>query len=244
MVSVFVPIIYLTVLMGGLGTFSYFYRRRQAVTPVSQLDEWFPPNTARDVYFSLQAQGDDVPTGILKSALLLRAVEDIKRLSQIQVRKNALNALMQKGGAGDDLWTRFLQLEEEMKAEVMDVVNEAGALQQDWNQIIFQTANEMWLNDQSREVLSKIMPMSAQIKQEYEGRKEVREEVAARVNKNKATRLVQEKEEAEREKIRLDREAEEQREKALQDLLAMEEKGSGSKSGSGTNSPKNKKKNK
>ncbi|CCG81670.1 putative Translocation protein [Taphrina deformans PYCC 5710] len=238
MVSVFVPILYLAVLIGGLGTFSYFYRRRKPA-PVSQLEEWFPPNKARDVYFSLQAQ-DNVPTGILKSALLLRAVEDIKRLQQVQTQKTALNVLMQKGGAGDDLWTRFLQLEEEMKAEVMDVVNEAQALQEGWNQLIFQTANEMMLNDTSRQTLSKIVGMAAEVKQEFIDSKEQLAETQTRMQKNRETRVAREKEETAARVQREEREAEEQREKVRQELIAMEEKES--KSASGTNSPRNRRK--
>lgn len=242
MVSVFVPIIYLAVLIGGLGTFSVIYRRRKPA-PVSQLDEWFPPNTARDVYFSIQAQ-ENVPTGIVKAALLLRAVEDIKRLQKIQVKKTALNTLMQKGGAGDDLWTRFLQLEEEMKNEVMDVVAEAEALQPGWQQVIFATANEMYLNDQSRQTLSKIMPMATQIKTEFTQTKEIRDRQLERVKKNSEIRVAREQEKAESEQQRIEREAEEQREKAIQELLAMEEKAKESKTTSRTSSPKNKKKKK
>lgn len=238
MVSVFVPIIYLAVLMGSLATFSFFYRRRKPA-PVSQLEEWFPPNTARDIYFSLQAQ-DGCPTGLLKSALLLRAVEDIKRLQKIQVRKNALNVVMQKGGAGEDLWTRFLQLEEEMKAEVMDVVSEAQALQEGWNQIIFQTANEMWLNDQSRQTLSKIMPMAAQAKLAYTDSEASRNIQLENMTKNKRAREEQEKRAAQAETEKLEREAAEQRERAAQELIAMEEKEKAA--GSGSNSPKQKKK--
>lgn len=237
MVSVFVPILYLAVLIGGLGTFSYFYRRRQPAA-VSQLEAWFPPNVPRDIYFSLQAQ-EDVPTGLLKSALLLRAVEDIKRLQTIQVRKNALNTLMQKGGAGEDLWTRFLQLEEEMKGEVMDVASEAQALQEGWNQIIFQTANEMFLNDGSRQTLSKIVPMAQQLKQEYNETKDLRDRAQLRAKINRDLRTSREKKEAEARQRKEEEEAEAQRERAIQELIAME---ASSKTSSGTSSPKNKKK--
>lgn len=245
MVSVFVPIIYLAVLLGGLSTFSVIYRRRKPA-PVSQLDEWFPTNTARDVYFSIQAQ-EGVPSGLVKSALLLRAVEDIKRLQKIQVKKTALNTLMQKGGAGDDLWRRFLQLEEEMKAEVMDVVAEAQALQEGWQQIIFATANEIYHNDQSRQILSKIMPMTAQVKAEFEQAKDVRERQLEKIKKNSEIRMARERKEAESEQERVAREAEEQRERAIQELLAMEEETKPkvtTKAGGGTQSPKNNKKKK
>lgn len=267
MVSVFVPILYLAVLIGGLSTFSYFYRRRKPV-PVSQLDAWFPPNTARDVYFSLLAAQETVPDGLLKAALLVRAVEDIKRLQTLQIRKQALNNLMQRGGAGDDLLVRFTQLEEEMKAEVMDVASEAQALQDGWNQIIFQTANEMYLNDLHRQKLAKIMEDAKRVREEVE-----REGDAGRVRmeavvKAGAARSARERKEAEERKARDAKEAEEARERAAQELIAMEERekekaaaaaasagGNGSGGGHGTpggkgaghkggSSPANKRKNK
>ena len=211
MVSVFVPILYLAVLIGGLSTFSYFYRRK--AKPVSQLEEWFPANTARDVYFSLQAT--EAPDGMLKAALLVRAVEDIRRLQQLQVKKQALNNLIQRGGAGDDLWRRFLQLEEEMKEEVMDVAQEAQALQEGWNQVIFQTANEMYLNDMARQKLSKILPTAKSI---------VVKPKSDRIEANRRQRIANEVQARKLEKEKAEQQAELNRQTALAELLAMEER--------------------
>ncbi|ORY86209.1 Sec62/63 complex, subunit Sec66, partial [Protomyces lactucae-debilis] len=186
MVSVFVPILYLVVLIGGLGTFSYYYRKRllkQSAESKTLMEEWFPQHITRDIYYSLQNMVDDeqtptpkdgtnggVTSGMLKSALLLRAVEDIKRLQSVQARRAALNLLMQRGasaGAGD-FASRFAQLEEEMKAEVVDVAQEAEALQPGWNAIIFATASEMVANEKSRMRLGQIMPMAKQERAEWE----------------------------------------------------------------------------
>ena len=242
MVSVFVPILYLAVLIGGLSTFSYFYRRRKNA-PVSQIDEWFPPNTARDVYFSLQAQ-EGIPDAILKAALLVRAVEDIKRLQKLQTRKQALHNLMQRGGAGDDLWKRFLQLEEEMKDEIMDVAQEATALQEGWNQVIFQTANEMYLNDLARQKLSKILPKAQELKKELTENADTFKARSLQVQENAKKRIEGEKTAAEAQKVADLKAAEEVRAKAAKELLEMEERerqqGKGGKSKSG--SPKSKRK--
>lgn len=219
MVSVFVPILYLAVLIGGLSTFSYFYRRRKS-SPISQIDEWFPPNTARDLYFSLQAT-DNVPDATLKAALLVRAVEDIKRLQWLQTRKSALNNLLQRGGAGDDLWNRFLRLEEEMKDEVMDVAHEAVALQEGWNQVIFATANEIYLNDLARQKLSKILPLAKEVKDTLGTDFGERVRKVGEITKN---RIKEEKEGLEKAREEELRAAEEVRQRAARELLEMEER--------------------
>lgn len=211
MVSVFVPILYLAVLIGSLGTFSYFYRRRKlSAESQPQLDDWFPPNHARDLYFSLMSHPDladakspPIPTTpeaaaaaaaerktwsktqLLKAALLMRAYEDIKRLNELNARKQALHNLVQNGRASDDLWRRMLSAEEELKAELMDVVSEAGALQEGWGQIIFATANEMQLNNDIRDRLEGLVGLAQRTRQDYMQDADAR---AVRATKAKARR--------------------------------------------------------
>lgn len=103
------------------------------------LEPWFPPHTQRDIYFSLlhldpSASNDNkgtgkkppssVPDSVLKSALLRRAIEDIKRVMALRTQKGALAMLLQRGSVGDDLWQRFLRAEKEMEDEIRDVVAE------------------------------------------------------------------------------------------------------------------------
>ncbi|TPR09616.1 Transferase family protein [Aspergillus niger] len=155
-----VPFAYLGVLLGSLATFSSLYRKRKARKSLS-LEPWFPPHTQRDIYFSLlhldpSASNDNkgtgkkppssVPDSVLKSALLRRAIEDIKRVMALRTQKGALAMLLQRGSVGDDLWQRFLRAEKEMEDEVRDVVAEANAYVPGWGQTIFQSANEMLNN--------------------------------------------------------------------------------------------------
>jgi len=67
-----------------------------------------------------------VPDSVLKAALLRRAVEDIQRIVQLRTSKPALQALLQRGSVGDELWQRFQRAEKEMEDEVKDVVNEVS----------------------------------------------------------------------------------------------------------------------
>lgn len=67
-----------------------------------------------------------VPESVIRAALLRRAVEDIHRIIQIRTAKQACSTLLQRGSVGDDLWQRFLRAEQEMEAELRDVVMEVG----------------------------------------------------------------------------------------------------------------------
>lgn len=115
-ISLIAPISYIIVLIGSLGVFSSLYRKRKAANAAS-LEPWFPPHTPRDIYLSLLHldETDPVPDSALKAALMLRAKEDIKRLMALRQSKGSLQALLQKGSVGDDLWTRFSVAESEME---------------------------------------------------------------------------------------------------------------------------------
>ncbi|KAK4896838.1 Translocation protein S66 [Elasticomyces elasticus] len=155
--NLLLPTLYLIIVIGSLYTFSSTYRKRQ-LAKAAKLEPWFPSHRQRDIYLSLlhldpseQADAGEkalvklskVPDSVLKAALLQRALEDIKRIVQLRQAKPALQTLLQRGSVGDDLWKRFLTAEQEMEAEVKDVVNEANAFSDNWGQVIFQSANEM-----------------------------------------------------------------------------------------------------
>lgn len=137
-VGLLVPLAYLSILIGSLATFSSLYRRRKA-QKAANLAPWFPPHLQRNIYLSLlhldpqdpssTPEGSEkslsqVPDGIIRAALLRRAVEDIHRIIQIRNAKPALQTLLQRGSVGDELWQRFLRAEQEIEEEVKDVVSE------------------------------------------------------------------------------------------------------------------------
>lgn len=121
-----IPVAYLFILLGSLAVFSSLYRKRKAAA-ASSLEPWFPQHLQRNIYLSLLHQEDPkVPDSILKAALLRRATEDIHRIVQIRNAKQALQALLQRGSVGDDLWKRFERAEKEIEEELRDVVQEVG----------------------------------------------------------------------------------------------------------------------
>lgn len=134
--NLLLPVLYLTILIGSLYTFSSLYRKRQ-IAKAAKLEDWFPAHRQRDIYLSLlhldpaeASEGDGekklskVPDSVLKAALMQRAVEDIRRIVQLRTAKPALQTLLQRGSVGEELWQRFLRAEKEMEEEVKDVVNE------------------------------------------------------------------------------------------------------------------------
>ncbi|KAL8728608.1 MAG: hypothetical protein Q9166_005261 [cf. Caloplaca sp. 2 TL-2023] len=162
-ISLTIPFAYLGILVGSLATFSSLYRKRKAAKS-SSLEPWFSPHLQRDIYLSLlhlepepgRDKSPAVPDGVIKAALLQRAVEDIKRILEVRNAKQALSNLLQRGSVGDDLWQRFLRAEKEIEAELRDVVEEANALHSGWGQTIFQSANDMHHNAMLREKLHAI----------------------------------------------------------------------------------------
>lgn len=110
----------------------WFSRAYYSPAKSLSLEPWFPPHLQRDIYLSLlhlepepgKENPPTVPDGVLKAALLQRAVEDIKRILEIRSAKQALSNLLQRGSVGDDLWQRFLRAEKEVEAELRDVVEE------------------------------------------------------------------------------------------------------------------------
>jgi hypothetical protein len=93
---------------------------------------------------------------MVKSALLLRAIEDVKRIWRIRDDKAALASLHQRGLLGDDTKSRFEFAEKELEAEILDVVQEANSFKQGWGTLIFSTATEMAQAERTRETVLNI----------------------------------------------------------------------------------------
>lgn len=177
LISLLIPIAYLTILVGSLATFSHLYRQRKLNAKL-RLAPYFPPHTARNVYLTLLHQADTqsdlkkVPNSILMAALQERAIEDIMRIREIQTRKGPLNTLLQRGVVGDEIWQRLLRAEQELEAELKDVVAEANALANGWGQHIFQSANEIVVNRMTKKTLEEKRAGLAEEKAAWEKVKE------------------------------------------------------------------------
>ncbi|KAJ7452494.1 translocation protein sec66 [Mycena galericulata] len=148
MASVLVPVLYCILVFGGLGVFSYIYRRKAAS---KSLPPYFPSHAERNAYVTLLQKSDPPASdALLKSALVRRAMADVQRVLRLREDKPALQALLQKGSIGDDLWNSLLAAEKELEVEIVEVVSEANTFVEGWGQVIFPTANEMIANEKMR----------------------------------------------------------------------------------------------
>jgi len=136
------------IVFGGLGVFSYIYRRSAAS---KSLPPYFPTHAERNAYITLLQKSDPPASdALLKSALVRRAMTDVQRVLRLREDKPVLQNLLQKGSIGDDLWNSLLAAEKELEAEIMEVVAEANSFVEGWGQVIFPTANEMIANEKMR----------------------------------------------------------------------------------------------
>jgi len=141
---------------------------------------WFPSHPERDVYVSLlQLQDPPASEGLLKAALLRRAVANVHRIFRIRDDKAALAVLLQKGSINDDLWNGFLLDEKELEAEIVEVVAEANTFLDGWGQVIFQTASEIVQNEKLREILMKAPQNKADFEAKFGGNPKPRQIPAA-----------------------------------------------------------------
>ncbi|WWC68662.1 uncharacterized protein I206_102594 [Kwoniella pini CBS 10737] len=166
--SLVVPLAYISVMITALAIFSRVYRRRRAAEKTS-FEPWFPKHPSRETYITLISASSSssssetpIPDSLLKSALLVRAITDVKRIWRLRDDKIALTQLSQKGLIGDDTMLRFSAAEKELEAEIVDVVSEANSFRQGWGQMIFATATEMAQAEKTRETVMNIPKIKAQ----------------------------------------------------------------------------------
>ncbi|KAG8802800.1 translocation protein S66 [Serendipita sp. 405] len=161
MASVLIPAAYLAVLVIALLIFGRIYRKREAAS--RRLEPWFPAHHERDVYVSLLQCNPPAHDGLIKAALVRRAVADVHRIFRLREDKVALSNLLQRGSISDDLWTSFLAAEKELEAEILEVVTEAETFKQGWGNLIFQTAAEIVQNEKLREGMNKVFHSRPQL---------------------------------------------------------------------------------
>jgi translocation protein SEC66 len=178
MAPIWVPFLYIGALIMGMLTFSRYLRRQKQgksnastkhrseltipTAKISATEPWFPHHQARDLYITLLQADPPTEEKILMSALLCRAVTDVKRIWQLRDSKQALNILVQKGSLGDETVARFAAAEKELEAEVVDVVADANTFKEGWGQWIFASASEI----AQREKIKSVLEGLPKIKQE------------------------------------------------------------------------------
>ncbi|KAF9427801.1 translocation protein S66 [Podila epigama] len=206
--------------------FGYFWKNRKLA--INDCEPWFPENVAKKEYLALLEQTEpEAADKDLMAALLLRAREDVIQVLSMREDKQVLARLVKQGTVGDDIWTQFTLSEKDLESEIMEVINEAEALQKGWGQSILQHASELVMRERAK-----------QTEKEQKAKKEaLAREKALKDQRKEQTRALNEK----------NREARKERErvKAMEDLLkseALEEKRKSSAPSSSPSSPSSKRK--
>ncbi|PAV23965.1 translocation sec66 [Pyrrhoderma noxium] len=169
--SIWAPVLYLVIVVGGLGVFSSLYRKRRAR---KEIEPYFPPHAERNAYVTLLQMSDPpTPDSLLKSALIQRACEDVRRVIRIRDDKPAMQNLLQKGVVGDDLWTALLAAEKELEAEILEVIHEANSFMMGWGQFIFSTAGEMVHNEKVLKWMQDYPKLRSEAETKYGGKKKL-----------------------------------------------------------------------
>ncbi|CAG8584067.1 12832_t:CDS:2 [Acaulospora morrowiae] len=134
---------------------------------------WFPEHTTRDIYLSLLQQDSPAATELqLKAALLRRAMTDVERVLKLREDRPALLTLVQKGAVGDDLWSSFLEAEQEIQNDIMEVTAEADTFKENWGQTIFSTANEMVQHEKHKKINDQMKELREREEKEFKRREE------------------------------------------------------------------------
>jgi translocation protein SEC66 len=81
---------------------------------------------------------------LLKTALLKRAMEDVRRILHIKEQKPGLANLVRQGVMGDDVFQKLLEAEADLELEIALVLEEAELYRQGWKDVIFQEATQLY----------------------------------------------------------------------------------------------------
>lgn len=153
-VSIYTPIIYLTILITVFVVFSSIYRKKKLNNRINQVNSLFPRNYSKEMYLQLKQQDPKPNDKILKAALLRRGSECIRKMFKLRENEPNINALYQKGSIGHDYFESF-QLEKKLnELEMNELVQEANSIKANWAQQFFPICQEITINEALRRRLN------------------------------------------------------------------------------------------
>lgn len=159
-ISVFTPIIYLSIMILVFSLFVRFLRKRRLnqLTNVEPIFEENYPLTLftflKERYNDASQEGPDVK--VLQAALLRRAAEAIRRALKLEENKTVYNRLYQEGLIGETVFKQFEFQLKFQELEIKDIVAEAEALHAGWSQTFFRVAQEICFNEALRRRLQSL----------------------------------------------------------------------------------------
>ncbi|KAI7862125.1 Sec62/63 complex, subunit Sec66 [Spinellus fusiger] len=140
MYSLIIPIVYLSSCVLVLSIVLYVYR---SIKGLQLIDPWFSKNIQKENYIMLLSSKFPIPDHHLRTALLLRATEAVKRLFHIQKEKPAAWELIQINSMSNGLWQEMVAEEQALIVEMKEISHEADLYRNGWGKTIFSTAAQM-----------------------------------------------------------------------------------------------------
>ncbi|ODV97601.1 hypothetical protein PACTADRAFT_37503 [Pachysolen tannophilus NRRL Y-2460] len=152
-ISIYTPIIYFSVLIAILISFSIFYRRRK-FNKLTRTKSIFPENLSKELYIQLKNSQPKPNEKVLKAALIRRGSEAFKRMFKIKESEVYINTLYQKGAIGDECFESFGIDQKLNELEFKEIAIEAETIKKGWGQVFFQVCQEVTFNEALRRRLN------------------------------------------------------------------------------------------
>ncbi|CCH45062.1 Translocation protein [Wickerhamomyces ciferrii] len=154
-ISVFTPIIYVTVVLTALVVFSINYRKNK-INALYNRQPFFKRNLPKELHFELRDSDPKPNEKVLKAALLRRGAESIRRTIKLKEVQPFITALYQKGSIGDDLYERYQTATKLEELEVQEIVAETEKYKAGWIPKFVPLLQEICFNEALRRRYSAI----------------------------------------------------------------------------------------
>lgn len=166
-VSIYTPVTYIITLLVLLATFSSFYRKRK-VNKLRSMSSLFGENIPKEMYLQLKAQEEPkVNEKLLKTALIRRGAEAVRRLFKLKECEPYMNILYLKGYIGDEDHERMKIQKKLIEVELSEVAMEAESYKKGWSQQLFPVCQETTMNEALRRRLNAIKSREEKLGKEW-----------------------------------------------------------------------------
>lgn len=174
-VSVFIPLIYVAILLAAFSAFSITYRKKK-ITKLAQVEPIFQENIPSVIYNQLKQIYTDSEISkeekphekVMKAALLRRAVEVIRRSLKLKENEPVFTKLYQEGLIGDDLFKQFEIQAKVQELELKEIMQECETYKKGWMQQFFPVAQEICFNEALRRRLKAMDDRSESLSELWE----------------------------------------------------------------------------
>lgn len=168
-VSVYTPLVYVSILVISLMIFASKYRKNQ-VKKLTELPSIFDEHEARDLYYSIQelSETEQIHPKVLKAALLNRGAEAVRRTIKLREVAVQIEILYKNGSVDDKYWQRYQNEMKLVDLELKNCIEEAERLQPEWPQAFVNLCREICFNQALQRRYDSILDRKNVYKKQYQ----------------------------------------------------------------------------